>query len=80
MATQPNQTLTVIRPKPNQDVIRMLEDALLRARTGDTIAAAIVEVSIDSVNFEISQAERCYHFIHSGAQRLAAYLASCPDD
>lgn len=64
----------------NEDAIRLLEETLERAKSGDVIAVAIIEIrKARTVATSICKS-LSYHELNSGAARLAAHLASMPDE
>jgi hypothetical protein len=63
-----------IKSDVREEVVEFLERALERARAGETIGVAIVEVS-KGREVAIDHVGESYHLINSGAARLAARLA-----
>jgi hypothetical protein len=62
--------------KPDDDMIVMIESLLLRARAGLVHGIALIEHQHgDGVAIQISQCGN-YHYINSGAARLAHLLAA----
>lgn len=74
--------LVVLKPESKastKHVIEVLEDCLARAREGEILAVAVVEVRRGrAVASHWTQGDH-YHLLHSGAQRLAHRLAADED-
>ena len=66
--------------KPDGDMIAMIEQLLHRARAGLVHGIAVVEHQHgDAVAIQVSQCGN-YHYINSGAARLAYWLAAQEHD
>lgn len=63
-----------IKDEVRPEVIEFLEAALERARSGDIIGVALVEVS-KGRDVAFDHVGESYHLLNSGAARLAARLA-----
>ena len=61
--------------KPDSEIIAMIEELLHRARAGLVHGIALVEQHGDGVAIQVSQCGN-YHYINSGAARLAHLLAA----
>lgn len=72
--------LKIAQSEINDDAVRLLEESLARAKSGDVIGVAVVEVRrARTVATAFSKSET-YHELNSGAARLAQSLASMPDE
>lgn len=69
------QTLTLAKPAPDNEVVDMLEKSLARAREGEVIGLAIIEVNRAGVVSNAYTHHKNYHSLNSGAARLAYRLA-----
>lgn len=67
--------LRAARTSVNDDAIELVEGLLERLRSGDALAVAIVEVRRDREVATAYSASDQYHYLNSGAARLAARLA-----
>lgn len=76
----PVVSLTTVDNEINEDAQRLVEETLTRVKSGDVIAVALVEIrKARTVAIAVSRSSS-YHELNSGAARLAAHLASMPDD
>ena len=72
--------LQIAQSGVNDDAVRLLEESLARAKSGDVIGVAIVEVRRARTVATAFSQSTSYHELNSGAARLAASLASLPDE
>ena len=72
--------LKVAERPVQQKVLTLAEEVLARVKSGQTVALAVVEV-LPAGDVAIQTAhEGRYHYLNSGAARLAAHLATEPGD
>lgn len=64
----------------NGDAVRLLRESLERAESGEVIGVAIIEVRRARTVATAVSKSTTYHELNSGAARLAAMLATSPDD
>lgn len=72
--------LRVADAEINSDAVRLLRESLERALAGDVIGVAIIEVRRARTVATAVSKSATYHELNSGAARLAAMLATSPDD
>lgn len=73
-------TLKVASETVNDDAVSLIKETLERAEKGEVIAVAIVEVRKARTVATAFSKSHSYHELNSGAARLAASLASAPDE
>ncbi|MCV9940924.1 hypothetical protein OIU35_31625 [Boseaceae bacterium BT-24-1] len=73
-------TIKVAESPVNESALELVEETMARVKTGEVIAVAIIEVrKARTVATSISTSS-AYHELNSGAARLAARLATDPED
>lgn len=72
--------VTEISRKPVDDIIDLLEEALERAKAGESVGIGIIEVRVGRTVATALSYTDCYHLLMSGAARLAHRLAAQEDE